>query len=39
MVAIKCSHLIADEIEEDIETDLDMKMKRLKSKYGLADLK
>tara|TARA_B100000902_G_C27263557_1_gene892188 strand:- start:989 stop:1093 length:105 start_codon:yes stop_codon:yes gene_type:complete len=34
VVAIKHSHLIADEIKEDIETDLDMQMKRLKSKYG-----
>ena len=38
-VAIKRSHLIADEIKEDIETDLDAKMKRLKSKYGLTDSK
>jgi len=38
-VAIKRSHLIADEIKEDIETDLDTKMKRLKSIYGLKDSK
>ena len=38
-VAIKRSHFIADEIKEDIETDLDAKMKRLKSKYGLTDSK
>ena len=38
-VAIKRSHLIADEIKEDIETDLDTKMKRLKSIYGLTDSK
>ena len=30
LVAIKRSHLIPDEIKENIETDLDLKMKRLK---------
>ena len=36
-VAIKRSHLIPDEIKENIETDLDLKMKRLKDLYGKND--
>ena len=36
-VAIKRSHLIPDEIKEDRETDLDMKMRRLKDLYGTND--
>ena len=36
-VAIKRSHLIPDEIKENIETDLDLKMRRLKDLYGKND--
>ena len=36
-VAIKRSHLIPDEIKENIEADLDLKMKRLKDLYGKSD--
>ncbi|ABV51306.1 Hypothetical protein P9215_16931 [Prochlorococcus marinus str. MIT 9215] len=36
-VAIKRSHLIPDEIKENTETDLDLKMRRLKDLYGKND--